>query len=146
MSSFFRIVSIIAYLLIFLQGSMILLPFVLMLVVGMFSAEPFLRVLLIIGDAALITLLLLKLFKWRRWIAFIEVICFIGLLLPLIKIFFSFSFDWFNYFLFLFPTICFLVLFPISIFLGHRDIKREERIRTPKFDFSESSDQERVQQ
>jgi hypothetical protein len=49
----------------------------------------------------------------------VEVIIFFTLLLPLLKIFTSFSFEWFNYFLFLFPIGCFLFFFPLSIFMAH---------------------------
>lgn len=61
MNSLFRIFSIIAYLLIFLQGSMILLPFGLVLVTGIFTAEPFMRTLLSLADIALIILLIIPL-------------------------------------------------------------------------------------
>jgi hypothetical protein len=120
MGSVFRIFSIIAYLLIFLQGSMILLPFGLMLMVGVFSAEPLMRVLLMSADITLLLLLILSTKKRTKWNTLIEAISFFVLLLPLLKIFTSFSFDWFNYFLFLFPVGCFITFFPLSIFLAHR--------------------------
>jgi hypothetical protein len=124
MNSLFRIFSIITYLLIFLQGSMILLPFGLMLVTGIFTAEPLMRILLALADVTLIILLILPFYKRTKWTTLIEIISFLFLLLPLLKIFISFSFKWFNYFLFLFPAGCFIVFFPLSIFLADRKHRR----------------------
>lgn len=127
MSSLFRIVSIIAYFLIFLQGSMILIPFGLMLVMGIFTAEPLMRILLSFADIALIGLVIISLNNRTKWTTFIEIISFLFLLLPLLKIFLSFSFKWFNYFLFFFPAGCFIIFFPLSIFLADRKYKKGEK-------------------
>jgi hypothetical protein len=48
------------------------------------------------------------------------------LLLPLIKIFTSFSFDNFNYFLFLFPTACFVILYPLSVLESFRKYRKQK--------------------
>jgi hypothetical protein len=125
MVPFFRSFSIIAYLLIFLQGSMILLPFGFLLLTGLFTVEPMMRVLIGLADIALIALLIKSFYKRTKWTPFFELISFIFLLLPLLKIFISFSFQWFNYFLFLFPVTCFIILFPLSIILAHRKYIRE---------------------
>lgn len=90
---------------------------------GIFTAEPLMRVLLALADIALILLLIIPLYKRTKWTTFIEIIIFLVLLLPLVKIFVSFSFNWFNYFLFLFPAGCFLIFFPLSIFLADRKHK-----------------------
>ena len=135
MNSLFRIFSIIAYLLIFLQGSMILLPFGLMLVTGIFTAEPLMRILLALADIALIILLIIPLYKRTKWTTLIEIISFLFLLLPLLKIFISFSFKWFNYFLFLFPAGCFIVFFPLSIFLADRKYRRSRKGLVANLDF-----------
>lgn len=120
MAPLFRSFSIIAYFLIFLKGSMILLPFGLLLVTGIFTAEPLMRILIGLADIALLTLMINAFYKRTKWTTLFEVISFFVLLLPLLKIFMSFSFKWFNYFLFLFPAGCFIVFFPLSIFLAHR--------------------------
>src|SRR5437763_2597634 len=120
MTPLFRSLSIIAYFLIFLQGSMILLPFGLLLLTGIFTAEPLMRILIGLADCALLALLINSFYKRTRWTTLFEVIAFVVLLLPLLKIFMSFSFEWFNYFLFLFPVGFFIVFFPLSIFLAHR--------------------------
>jgi hypothetical protein len=120
-----RILSIIAYLLIFLQGSIILIPFGCLLVTGVFTAEPIMKILLGLADISLIVLLIVSLYKRTRWTVFIELVSFFVLLLPLLKIFLSFSFVWFNYFLFLFPLSCFIVFFPLSIFIEQRKYNRD---------------------
>ena len=130
MNSLFRIFSIIAYLLIFLQGSMILLPFGLMLVTGIFTAEPLMRILLALADITLIILLIIPFYKRTKWTTLIEIVSFFVLLLPLLKIFLSFSFNWFNYFLFLFPVGCFIVFVPLSIFIADRKYKRNSKAGT----------------
>ena len=132
MNYFFRILSITAYLLIFLQGSMIQLPFGLMLTIGLLDAEPMMRVLLILADIALILLLLLPRTKWTPAI---EMLIFVVLLLPLLKIFTSFSFEWFNYFLFLFPASCFIVFFLLSISFGYRKYKHEKELLLQEINF-----------
>ena len=115
-----RAFAIIAYFFIFLQGSMILIPFGLLLVTGLFEAEPIMRVLIVLADISLIALMIISFKEKSRITLAIEIIAYFLLLLPILKIFFSFPFDRFNYFLFLFPTTCFLFLFPISIFLNYR--------------------------
>lgn len=125
MSSLLRILSISAYFLIFLKGSMILIPFGLLLVSGIFTAEPVMRILLILADIALIVLVVTVFKKRTKWTTLIETSVFFLLLAPLLKIFFSFSFAWFNYFLFLFPTGCFLIFFPLSILLSYRNTEKK---------------------
>jgi hypothetical protein len=131
MVSLLRTFSIIAYLLIFLQGSMILLPLGLMLITGIFSAEPLMRVLLALADIALFCLLIIPFYKRSRRTTFIEIISYFFLLLPLLNIFTSFSFKWFNYLLFLFPAGFFVVSFPLSIFLAHRKYLQEKQNTAP---------------
>lgn len=129
-ASIFRFISIAAYFLIFLQGSMLLLPFGLMLIAGVFTAEPLMKLLLILADIALITLAVLSFRERTKWTTTIEIVIFFVLLLPLVNIFLSFSFQWFNYFLFLFPSGCFILFFPLSIALAvyknNRKISQKE--------------------
>lgn len=123
-----RPLSIIAYFLIFLKGSMILLPFGLLLLTGIFTAEPLIRVLILLADFSLIALLALS-FKKKTKIHFvIEVLIYFVLLLPLLKIFTSFPFDDFNYFLFIFPAVCFITVFPLSIISSYRSYKKQEAL------------------
>lgn len=122
---FIRLFSIIAYFFIFLQGSMILLPFCLLLIGGPFSGEPIMRILISLADVSLIVLFVFAFKKVTRVNVIIDIIAFILLLLPLIKIFTSFPFEMFNYFLFLFPCICFIVLFVLSIVLSYREYRKK---------------------
>ena len=114
---------------------MILLPFGLLLVTGIFTAEPLMRILIGLADIALLTLMINAFYKRTKWTTLFEVISFFVLLLPLLKIFMSFSFKWFNYFLFLFPADCFIVFFPLSIFLAHRKHLREVHNLITDLDF-----------
>ena len=121
-----RILSIIAYFFIFLKGSMILLPFGLFLFGGLFDGEPLERILIAAADLALLSLVII-LFKEKSKITLlIEIIAYFVLLLPLIHIFISFSFDNFNYFLFLFPAICFVVLYPLSVLESFRKYRKQK--------------------
>lgn len=119
MASLFRTISIFAYFFIFLRGSMILLPFGGLLLTGLLTAELLMRVLIGLADIALLILLIKSFYKRTKWTTLVEVIAFFVLLLPLLRIFTSFAFEWFNYFLFLFPVSCFIFFFPLSILLAH---------------------------
>ena len=123
-----RTLSIIAYFLIFLKGSMILLPFGLLLLTGIFTAEPSMRILILLTDLSLIALLVLSCRKKTKTHFVIESIAYFVLLLPLLKIFTSFPFSEFNYFLFIFPTVCFITLFPLSIILSFKNFKKQETL------------------
>jgi len=123
-----RIFSIVAYFLIFLKGSMILLPFGLLLLTGIFTAETTMGILIFLADLSLITLCVLSLKKKTRALFLIEIIIYFLLLLPLLKIFTSFPFDDFNYFLFIFPALCFIILFPLSIASSYRSFRKQEAL------------------
>src|SRR6478735_8693874 len=49
---FMRTFSILAYFFIFLQGSMILLPFGFLLLTSLFTAEPLMRILILLADSS----------------------------------------------------------------------------------------------
>lgn len=124
-----RTVSIVCYFFIFLQGSMIQIPFGCLLFTGLFEAEPITRVLIAIADISLITLFIISFKEKSKYTLLIEVIVYFFLLLPLVRIFTSFPFVWFSYFLFLFPMICFLTLYPLSVIVSYREFfKNKSRI------------------
>jgi membrane-associated HD superfamily phosphohydrolase len=109
---------------IFLKGSMILLPFGLLLLTGLFEAEPFMRYLILLADLALIALLIFS-YKPKTYLKLkVEMLSYIVLLLPLVRVFVSFPFNQFDYFLFIFPTLTFIILFPLSIFLSYKNRKQ----------------------
>lgn len=60
LSPIFRTLAIVSYLFIFLQGIIISIPFVCMLFVGLFEAEPLTRIFIILADIALLTLFILS--------------------------------------------------------------------------------------
>ena len=99
---------------------MILIPYGLLLITGLFNAEPIMRILILLADISLIVLLIISLKKKTKNTLLIEIIAFFLLVLPLLKIFTSFLFERFNYFLFLFPATCFIVFFPLSIVVSYK--------------------------
>ena len=124
-SSTLRAISITSYFFIFLQGMIIQLPFVCLLFSGILEGETLSRVLVFCADISLVTLLILSFKKKTRWTLTIEVLIYFILLLPLVNIFVRFSFDWFNYFLFLFPISLFIITYPLSVFYSYREYKKK---------------------
>lgn len=118
-----RELSIIAYFFIFLQGSIIPVPFVLLLVAGLRSMEPLTGVFIIMADITLLTLLFIAVFKRSKTRLFIESVAFIFLLLPLLRMIFFFSFSMFNNVWFLFSFGCFIILYPWSVVRSYRKYK-----------------------
>jgi hypothetical protein len=115
-----RIIAILSYFLIFLQGSMILVPFGVLLLFGLFNGEPFMRYLILLADLSLVALLFFS-FKPNTKAKFaVEIVSYFILLLPLARTFLSFPFEQFNYFLFIFPTLLFVILFPLSIYFSYK--------------------------
>jgi hypothetical protein len=123
-----RAISIIAYFFIFLKGWMILIPFGLVLFCGIFEGELLERVLIAAADLALLALVIISFKEKSKITLTIEVISYFLLLLPLIRIFTSFSFDNFNYFLFLFPAICFVILYPLSVLESFRKYQKQKNL------------------
>jgi len=101
---------------------MIKIPLGLLLVTGLFEAEPTMKLLIVSADIALITLIILSFKAKTKVTLIIEIASFILMLLPILKLLLSFSFEWFNYFLFLFPASCFIIFFPLSIFFSYRNL------------------------
>ena len=122
--SMMRSLSIMAYFFIFLQGSMILIPFGCLLLFGLFDAEPLTRIFIALADIALITLLIISFREKTKTTLIIEAFSYLVLLVPLIRIFVSFPFVMFNYFLFLFPSACFIILYPLSVFISYRNYRK----------------------
>ncbi len=118
-----RELSIIAYFFIFIQGSMVPVPFVLFLVAGLRSIEPLTGVFIVIADITLLTLLFIAVFKRSKTRLIIEAAAFVFLLLPLIRIVFYFPFSMFNSLWFLFPFGCFIILYPWSVVRSYRKYK-----------------------
>ena len=127
-SSTIRLFSIVAYFFIFLQGMIIKIPLGCLLFSGLFEAEPLTRVVIVLADISLLILLIISFGKITKTSLFVVAILYLILLLPVTKIFFSFPFEMFNYFLFLFPAICFLILYPLSVFLSYKEYRRTNMI------------------
>ena len=128
-----RTLAILAYFFIFLQGMLIKIPFGLLLMSGLFEAEPLTRVFIALTDIFLIILLIVSFKEKSKWTLSVEIISYFVLLLPLMRIFTSFPFDMFNYFSFLFPAICFALLYPLSVYFSYRAFKKTNQVAEHSF-------------
>lgn len=118
-----RELSIIAYFFIFLQGSLIPVPLAILLVAGFRSIDPLTGIFIVMADIALLTLLFIAVFKRSKTRVVIEAAAFVILLLPLLRILFSFPLSMFNNIWFLFPFGCFVILYPWSVVRSYRKYK-----------------------
>jgi len=123
-----RKLSIIAYFFIFLQGSMIRIPLGVLLVTGLFDAEPIMKILIALADLSLISLVVISFNDNTKTSLVVQITSYFLLLLPLLKIVSSFPLEKFDYFLFLFPAAFFVLTFPLSIVLSYRKYKRQVKI------------------
>lgn len=110
----FRRLSIISYALIFIQGMIIAVPFILVLTFGIGDAEPRMRPFLILADLGLILLAILAFKKKTKVIITLECIIYFMLLSPLIRMLAIFPLQMFKYPLFVVPFGGFVILYPIS--------------------------------
>ena len=102
----------------------IALPLGLLLLFGLMDAEPLMRLCMVLADIALLTLFFLSFKEKTRKTLLIEVFVYFLLLSPLIFLLTSFQLHWFNYYLFIIPISCFVVFYPISVFLSYKEYKR----------------------
>ena len=120
----FRVLSILSYCFIMLNGQMIALPFILFIVFTMFGSEGSQTAATSTASfVGLLLLLYLLRFKKSRRIIFIELGVFILLCAPLIDRLTSVPIELFNYSLFIIPVISFLTCYIISIIFSLKDIK-----------------------
>lgn len=110
-----KILSLFAYFLIFLPGSMILLPWGLFLFTGLFTAEVNYKALIILADISLISLVYFSTKPITKLRLAIETIAFLLLLLPIVFIVNDWPWETFNYFLFIAPFLSFVILYLISL-------------------------------
>ena len=120
--------AIIAYFLIFLPGSMILIPWGLFLLTGIFTAELNYKVMIILADISLIFLAYHSFKPLTKQRLFIEFIVFLFLLLPIIIIVAKWPLQTFGYFLFIAPLLVFVVLYLISFWRHIKSYKRSKMI------------------
>src|SRR5215213_7237561 len=94
--SVLRVLSIISYLFIFLQGMMIALPLGCLLLFGLFDAGPIGRIFLVLADLALVSLFVISFRQRTKMTVFIEFVAYPLLLLPLIRVLLSFPLSMLN--------------------------------------------------
>ena len=119
-----RIISVIAYLCIFLQGMIIALPLAFLLLFGLFTEEPLSRVFIGLADLALLGLFCLTIIEKSIKTVRFEMVAYFLLLSPLVMIITSVPIHLLNYVLFIVPATCFVVLYPLSVFFSYRDYKK----------------------
>ena len=124
MRSLFRILSIAAYLSIIFKGMMLPIPFGFHLVFGLADAEPVTRTLMILADCALVCLCISATRKRTKDILIFETAAYFILLLPLVRILTYGTVEEYNYLLFIVPTACFIILYPVSLFFACRELKQ----------------------
>lgn len=110
-----RILSIICYAFIYLQGWMIAMPFILVLTIGLPDAEPTTRLFLLLADLGLIFLAMLSYWKKTKLKIALEIIIYFMLLSPLIRTLAIFPLSTFEYSLFFIPFAGFVILYPLSL-------------------------------
>lgn len=130
-----KTLSIISYLFIFLPGSMILLPLALLLITGIVTAEPFMRLLVILADLSILTIFYISTKPKSLLIIAIELASFVFLIMPLLIIVLPWPLKTFNYFLFIAPFACFVTLYIVSMV---KSVKEYRRLLKPVGDNSES--------
>ena len=113
-----KILSIVFYSLIILNGSMIALPFLIYLCLNMFGLGTIFQIMTsIIGILGLVMIMKQMRQKVTLKRIFIELLGLIMLTIPLIERLTSVSIELFDYLTFKIPTILFLVLYLVSLFI-----------------------------
>jgi hypothetical protein len=112
-----RIAAIISYLFIFLPGSMILVPFGCLLVDGLISGEPIMKVLILLADLSIVFWLYTSSKPKTIFKLALEILFIVLLLLPIIKILMDWPLNIFNYFLFIAPFVSFIFFSMVSLII-----------------------------
>jgi len=124
-STIFRILSIVSYCFIMLNGQMIALPFIFFIVFTMYGSEGAVTAMTsIAGFVGLLSLLYMLRFKKTKRIVLVELSIFILLCAPLIDRLTSVPIELFNYSSFIIPTISFVYCYFYSLILYFKDTKK----------------------
>jgi hypothetical protein len=83
------------------------------------------RYLILLADLSLIALLIFSFKPNTKVKLAVEIVSYFILLLPLARTFLLFPFEQFNYFLFIFPTLLFVILFPLSIYFSYKKNRKD---------------------
>jgi hypothetical protein len=128
MFTFLRILSLLAYVCIFLPGEKIALPLGFILLFGLSMPEPLniTFLFIVLADLALLSLFTLMLIKKTRKTILVEMLAYVFLLLPLIADIPSIPIRLLNHPLFIVPAVGFIVLYPLSAYLSYSDYNRKQ--------------------
>lgn len=121
-SSRLRIASIVCYCLICLQGSIIAVPFIGVLTLGLVDQEPTSRLFLLLADLGLIILAILYFRKRNKLTIAMKCIVYFMLLAPLVRLLLIFPLALFHWLLFWVPFIGFVILYPLSVLFSCLDL------------------------
>lgn len=122
-----RIISIVCYSFIFLQGSMIVMPVIIVFTLGITDGDPATRLLRILADLALITLAIISFMDKSKVTIALELIIFFLLLSPLIQVLLIFPFRMFASPLFIGPFVGFVILYPLSLLFSYLDYRKPQK-------------------
>lgn len=119
-----RALAILAYLLIFVDGEHIGGPMIILMFLSVFETDLVTQILTVLAFLGLITLIVLTFFKKTNWTFFVEaMICFL-LALPIINELQYERSRLLHYPLFVIPTLCFLILYILSLYFSYGIEKR----------------------
>ena len=118
-----RFLSISAYFLVFLYGDLMEAPMIFWIVLGLFAAAFLHQIQSLFVILSLFVLAFLIVVEKSMRTLFIESICFIFLLLPIVTVFISASSELLNYPMFIIPALVFIFLYPISLVMSYREYK-----------------------
>jgi len=110
-----RLLSIISYLMIFIPGSMILVPWILVLVFGPFDPGIYNKPLVVLADISLLGLIYFTWFRKSKLKVLLDILFFILLLAPFAAMLAQWPIATFKYPLFILPLCLFIVLYIASI-------------------------------
>ena len=117
----FRVIALLSYCFIMINGEMISFPFFLFLAISIFLGEDILaKASALIGIIGIILLLTQK--QTKRTLL-IEALALIMLILPIVERLTSVPINLFNYSTFIFPSISFIVFYILSVFFSYKEFK-----------------------
>ena len=122
----FRLISILSYCFIMLNGQMIALPFIFFIIYSMFGSEGARTAASsIAGFVGLLLLLYLLRIKKKKQILLIELAAFMLLCAPLIERLTSVPLVFFNYKLFIIPAISFVTCYFLSLMFSLKELNNQ---------------------
>ena len=127
---FIRFLSMLAYFLIFLYGDMIQAPMVFFMLGALFGSGFLSEILAILTFLGLLTLVILIMVEKSKRTLLIETLVFIFLLLPIVNVLTFATTQLLKYPMFIIPTICFVLLYPLSLYFSYKEYRNKILTKT----------------